>query len=178
LECSKTIQIITLVTSKGNIDIKLFGDKNPLTVSNFLENIKKGIYENKSFYKIINYPTTKIIQTGKFSNNESLKNDNPYKLTSTQNIPLEIAFKESSEPLYNKQVIDPIKLKNLRPLLGKGYLAMVKVGKNSSSSTEFFFIINRNSEFNGRYSIFGEVVNGFEILNKLEKKDKILKINL
>ena len=178
LECSKNIKLITFVTSKGNIDVKLFGNDNPLTVSNFIKNIKKGIYNKKSFHKIINYPTTKIIKSGKYIHNKSLKNNNPYNLMSTRKIPLEIGLKESKEPIYKKQFIDPIKLKKIRPLSGKGYLAMVKVGKSYSSSTEFFFILNRSSEFNGRYSIFGEIVNGFEILNKLGNKDFILKINL
>tara|TARA_Y100001968_G_C19404876_1_gene743090 strand:+ start:1239 stop:1421 length:183 start_codon:yes stop_codon:yes gene_type:complete len=53
---------------------------------------------------------------------------------------------------------------------------MVKVGKNKSSSTEFFFLLNKSSDFTGRYSFFGIVLKGFEILNKIDEKDMILKI--
>ena len=53
---------------------------------------------------------------------------------------------------------------------------MVKSGKSSSSSTEFFFVTNKFPELDGRYSIFGKVLNGVEILNKIEKKDLIYEI--
>ena len=54
---------------------------------------------------------------------------------------------------------------------------MIKTGNNSSSSTEFFFSLKKSSAFDGRYSIFGRVVKGFDTLDKLEKGDFIIKIN-
>ena len=177
LDCQRDTKIITFITSKGNIDIKLFGKTNPVTVGNFLKNINKGIYNNKSFYKIINYPNTRIIHSGAYSNLNSYKNENIYTLASSKTIPLEIAIKDSKEPIYSSQIIDPKKLKKIGHLFDKGSLAMVKVGNNKSSSTEFFFLLNKSTEFNGRYSIFGKVVKGIEILYKLEEKDIILKIN-
>ena len=42
---------------------------------------------------------------------------------------------------------------------------MVKVGKNYSSSTEFFFSLERSAELDGRYSIFGKLINGYDILS-------------
>ena len=53
---------------------------------------------------------------------------------------------------------------------------MVNINENSASSTEFFFTTNKLPELDGRYSIFGKVVNGFEVLERLEKNDKIIKI--
>ena len=53
---------------------------------------------------------------------------------------------------------------------------MVKSGKRKSSSTEFFFVTNKFPELDGRYSIFGKVVKGFEILEKIDKKDFIYEI--
>ena len=54
---------------------------------------------------------------------------------------------------------------------------MIKTGNNSSSSTEFFFSLKKSSAFDGRYSIFGRVVKGFDTLDKLERGDLIIKIN-
>ena len=53
---------------------------------------------------------------------------------------------------------------------------MVNINENSSSSTEFFFTTGKLPELDGRYSIFGKVINGFEVLERLEKNDKIIKI--
>ena len=50
---------------------------------------------------------------------------------------------------------------------------MVKINETSSSSTEFFFTLNSLPEFDGRYSIFGRVISGSEILDKIDKRDLI-----
>ena len=53
---------------------------------------------------------------------------------------------------------------------------MVKLNENSSSSTEFFFSLNKLPEFDGRYSIFGRVISGYKILYEINKNDLIKKI--
>ncbi len=53
---------------------------------------------------------------------------------------------------------------------------MVKKGERYSSSTEFFFVTNKFPELDGRYSIFGKIVKGVDILDKIGKKDLIYKI--
>jgi cyclophilin family peptidyl-prolyl cis-trans isomerase len=40
-------------TSMGTIKIKLFGDKAPVTVSNFIELAQKGFYDGLSFHRVI-----------------------------------------------------------------------------------------------------------------------------
>jgi len=53
---------------------------------------------------------------------------------------------------------------------------MVKNGDRNSSSTEFFFVTNKFPELDGRYSIFGKVVKGIEILEELDNDDLIYEI--
>ena len=62
--CIEANKIILFKTSKGDFEVKLFGKDSPITVSNFLENIKNNIYVNQKFYKIINYPQNKLIHGG------------------------------------------------------------------------------------------------------------------
>ena len=46
-------------------------------------------------------------------------------------------------------------------------------GNNKSSSTEFFFVTNKIPELDGRYSIFGKIIKGLEVLEKINKEDYI-----
>ena len=177
IDCSKDINTITFITTKGKIEVKLFKNSNPVTVGNFLKNIEKGIYNNKRFYKITNFPNNKIIHAGAMSSNELQGELNLERGNIDRTIPLEISIKNSNEPIYNSQINDPTKLKELRFLFEKGSLAMKKVDHKSSSSTEFFFLTNKSSAFDGRYSIFGKVVKGFNTLSRIEKGDLIIKIN-
>ena len=92
------------------------------------------------------------------------------------NIPLEIKLKKEIEPKYNYQIVDPSEITNLTNFFEKGSLAMVKSGERNSSSTEFFFVTNKFPELDGRYSIFGKVVKGIEILQEIDKEDLIYEI--
>jgi len=59
-----------------------------------------------------------------------------------------------------------------------GSIAMVKLGKNKSSSTEFFFVTNRIPELDGRYSIFGKIIKGLEVLEKIDQEDYIKEVKI
>ena len=62
--CIHSNKVVYFKTSKGNFEVKLFGKDNPVTVSNFLENIENDIYENQKFYKIINFTQIRFVQGG------------------------------------------------------------------------------------------------------------------
>ena len=138
--CIKSNKIINFKTTKGDFEVELFGKDNPVTVSNFLENIDNDIYENQKFYKIIVYPQIKFIHGGVDPKNKLYfeRNQNQYK--TSPSIPLEIKFKEESKPRYNYQIKNPNETENLVNTFESGSIAMVKNGKNKSSSTEFFFV--------------------------------------
>jgi len=89
-------------------------------------------------------------------------------------IPLEIKIINKA-PIYETSLVDPLKIKNLRHKFEKGSLSMVKINKKRSSSTEFFFSLNKMPEFDGRYSIFGRVISDLEILDEIDENDLIKK---
>ena len=178
--CTRKNRRVSFKTSKGDFDVNLYGENNPVTVYNFIKNIKKDIYKNKRFYKIINFPQVQLIHSGIYAENNYYKKENQNLNTNkfTRNIPLEIKLKKEIEPKYRYQIIDPSEIVKLANFFEKGSLAMVKSGKRNSSSTEFFFVTNKFPELDGRYSIFGKVVNGIEILNKIDKEDLIYEIKI
>ena len=176
LNCINNNRKVSFKTSKGDFDVKLYGENNPVTVNNFIKNIKKDIYKNKRFYKIINFPQVQLIHSGIYSENSYYKKENEYLNKLGRNIPLEIKLKKEIEPKYRYQIVDPLQIVKLSNFFEKGSLAMVKSGKRSSSSTEFFFVTNKLPELDGRYSIFGKVVRGIEILDKIDTKDLIYEI--
>jgi len=178
LTCTKSNKIVNFKTTKGDFEVKLFGKDNPVTVSNFLENIDNKIYLNQKFYKIINYPQISFIHGGVnpknklyFERNENLNKTSP-------SIPLEIKFKEESKPRYNYQIKNPNETENLVNTFENGSIAMVKSGKNKSSSTEFFFVTSKIPELDGRYSIFGKIIKGLDVLEKIKKEDFIKEIKI
>ena len=154
--------------------IELFADSHPVTVANFISKIKSNIYTNKNFYKIIDYSNNKLIHNGLNKIND-LGKINVEDIDNFASIPLEIKLK-NEKLKYEDPIIDQLEIKNLRHKFKKGSLSMVKINDKRSSSTEFFFSLNNLPEFDGRYSIFGRVISGSEILDKIDKNDLIKKI--
>ena len=176
--CIQDNKIVNFKTTKGDFEVELFGKDNPVTVSNFLENIDNDIYVNQKFYKIITYPQIKFIHSGVnpknklfFARNQKLNKTSP-------SIPLEIKFKEEGKPRYNYQIKNPNETENLVNTFENGSIAMVKSGNNKSSSTEFFFVTNKIPELDGRYSIFGKIIKGLDVLKKINKEDYIKAVEI
>jgi len=176
LNCEKKNLTITFITSKGLIKAELFGSSTPLTVANFISNTENGIYEKRNFYKIVDFPNNKILHGGIYStkNNEFSEK----KFNKNNRIPLEIKKINIKEPIYKIQISKPMNLKNIENKFEKGSIAMVKMDHQHSSSTEFFITLNRSSELDGRYSVFGKVIEGYDVLNKIELHDFIKKIEI
>ena len=176
--CIQSNKVVNFKTSKGDFAVRLFGKDNPVTVSNFLENIENNLYENQKFYKIINYPQISFIHGGVNPKNKlyiKLK-QNLSKISPS--IPLEIKFKEEIKPRYNYQIKNPSETVNLVNTFESGSIAMVKSGKEKSSSTEFFFVTTKIPELDGRYSIFGKIIKGLDVLRKINKEDYIKAVQI
>jgi len=159
--CIHSNKVVNFKTSKGNFEVKLFGKHNPVTVSNFLENIDNNIYVNQKFYKIINFPQIRFIHGGVNPENKLYIEGKQNLKKTSPSIPLEIKFKEEIKPRYNYQIKNPNETENLVNTFENGSIAMIKSGKNKSSSTEFFFVTSKIPELDGRYSIFGKIINQF-----------------
>jgi len=175
--CVKNNKIVLFETSKGNFEVKLFGKDNPVTVSNFLENVDKNIYINKKFYKIINYPHITFIHGGLNPKNKFYIERNQTLNKTSPTIPLEIKFQKEIKPRYNYQIKHPSETENLVNVFESGSIAMVKSGKKNSS-TEFFFVTNKIPELDGRYSIFGKIIKGIDVLEKINKEDFIREVKI
>ena len=176
--CVKVNKIVHIKTSKGDFEVKLFGEDNPVTVSNFLENIDNNIYVNQKFYKIIEYGQIRFIHGGVNQRYQTYTEKNQNLNMGISSIPLEIKFKEEMEPRYNYQIKNPYETKDLSNTFEKGSIAMVKSGNVKSSSTEFFFVTNKIPELDGRYSIFGKVIKGLGVLEEIEKGDFVIGVEI
>ena len=176
--CTQDNKVVYFKTTKGDFEVKLFGKDNPVTVSNFLENIENNIYVNQKFYKIIDFTQIRFVHGGVNPKNKLYFERNQNLNKTSPSIPLEIKFKEESKPRYNYQIKNPNETKNLVNTFESGSIAMAKRGKNKSSSTEFFFVTSNIPELDGRYSIFGKIIKGLDVLKKINKEDYIKAVQI
>ena len=176
--CIQNNKVVYFKTTKGDFEVKLFGKDNPVTVSKFIENIEDNIYVNQKFYKILNLTKIIFIHGGINPENKLYIERNQNLNKRSASIPLEIKFKDEIKPRYNYQIKNPNEIKNLVNTFESGSIAMVKSGKNKSSSTEFFFVTSKIPELDGRYSIFGKIIKGLDVLEKINKEDYIKAVQI
>jgi cyclophilin family peptidyl-prolyl cis-trans isomerase len=135
-----TSLVAVIKTNMGNIEIKLFEDKTPKTVQNFVGLAKKGYYNGVIFHRVID--------------NFMIQGGDP---TGTG---------RGGESLWGGKFEDEIvpSLTFDKP----GCVAMANAGQNTNGS-QFFITTVPTPWLNGHHTIFGEVVNGMDIVNKISK---------
>ena len=137
---------VLVKTSHGDITVELNEEKAPETVKNFLAYVNEGFFDNTVFHRVIK---DFMIQGGGFA----LKEDGS------------IEQKAAKAPIQNEAKNG---LKNK-----KGTIAMARTGDPHSATAQFFINHKDNDSldfpsFDGwGYAVFGEVVVGAEVLDKI-----------
>mmetsp|Transcript_3616 Transcript_3616/g.4415 ORF Transcript_3616/g.4415 Transcript_3616/m.4415 type:complete len:127 (-) Transcript_3616:42-422(-) len=74
---------------------------------------------------------------------------------------------KGGESIYGKKFDDEIsgQLSHDRP----GVMSMANSGSNTNGS-QFFFTYTKQLHLDGKYTIFGQIIDGFEALEKMEKE--------
>ena len=130
---------VLLQTTAGNITLELFPKAAPKAVENFLRLVEAGYYNGIGFHRIIK---GFMIQGG-----------DP---TGTG---------RGGSSIWNKTFEDEIALGYTFDR--GGILAMANAGANTNGS-QFFITTAKAPWLDGKHTIFGEVKNGFDVLNVLE----------
>ena len=137
--------VVVLDTSMGTIKVELFEDKAPNTVKNFLNYVEKKHFDGLVFHRVIeNF----MLQGGGFDKDlKERKTDAPIKNESTNG------------------------LKNER-----GTLAMARTNVPDSATSQFFinvknndFLDRANSRDKVGYCVFGRVIEGMDVVDKIRK---------
>lgn len=127
---------VILETTLGDIEIELFDNDMPVTVSNFKKLVEKGFYNNTIFHRVI---PDFMIQGG-----------DP---TGTG----------MGGPGYT--IKDEFTKNNKN---NRGTIAMANAGPNTGGSQFFINVVN-NNYLDKMHPVFGKVVKGMDVADKISK---------
>lgn len=169
---------VEVVTSKGAMKVVVDGYSAPVTAGNFVDLVDRGFYNGLPFTRA---EESYVLQVGDPPGKEVGFIDpatNKYRA-----IPLEVLVQGDEAPTYGITLEDAGRYKDLPvlPFSAYGALAMARPGDdpNGGSSQFFFFLFEPEltpaglNLLDGRYSVFGYVVEGKEVLGELKQGDKI-----
>lgn len=133
-------QKVRLATSMGDIVLELDAAKAPRTVENFVQYVKSGHYDGTLFHRVID---GFMIQGG------GMKPD-----------------------MGEKPTRAPIKLEAGNGLSNlRGTVAMARTAVPDSATAQFFINVVDNPRldtYGGGYAVFGKVVQGMEVVDKIK----------
>lgn len=154
--------LVELVTTEGNVKIKLFPKQAPKAVENFVKHAKDGYYKDTPFHRVIK---DFMIQGG------DPKGDG----TGGESIWKKGFKTEDSKQLYNI----------------RGALSMARAESRNSNGSQFFIVTNNEDvsdglaiqyypekiieqykkggapQLDGEYTVFGQVTEGMDVVDKI-----------
>lgn len=137
----KTFPEVVIHTTMGDITVELDRNRAPITVNNFLKYIKQGSYNNTIIHRV---QKDFVVQGGGYNKDYEEIED------------CEKIFNESGNGLRNT----------------RGTIAMARYNDPHSATSQFFFNMTDSPSLdpntkNWGYTVFGEVLEGMEVLNQI-----------
>ena len=138
--------VVLMSTSMGDIRIELDVEKAPITTKNFLDYVSAGHYNGLIFHRVI--PGFMIQGGGMDAQMKEKKGDAPIK-------------NEAANGLKNDI----------------GTIAMARTNVVDSATSQFFINVKDNDFLNHKssapaeygYAVFGQVIEGMEVVHNIEK---------
>ena len=134
---------VRLETEAGNTELELYPEQAPETVRNFLNLTALGLYDTTTFSRVV---PDFVIQGGNLATREG-------------GLSAEIG-------LRSRRTIpdEPNKIPHDR-----GVLSMARSDEPHSASTHFFILVSVAPDLDGKFSAFGRVTKGIEVVDAINK---------
>ena len=132
---------VVLETSLGAITIELFPDRAPNHVRQFLRLAQAGVYDGTAFHRVVK---GFVIQGGFMPS----RREPPDEKQET--------YIRTLQPEFNDTLHD------------RGIVSMARGDDPASATSSFFIVLARTPALDKRYSAFGRVTSGLDVIEKIE----------
>lgn len=147
-----TGSVVMMKTTKGTVKLVIFEKDAPVTSKNFLDLVDRGFYDGLTFHR---YEPGFVIQGGDPTGTGTGGFVDP-KTGKTKTVPLEVCATLSHEEV--------------------GTLGMARSTPDSGSSQFYITLSPHTSFLDGKYSVFGKVLDGIGTVRQLRRGDRIVSI--
>ncbi len=174
---------VEMQTNKGDLTVVIDGYSAPINGGNFVDLVNRGFYDGLDFNRAEDFY---ILQAGDPPGAEVGFIDP--KTKEYRAIPFEVLVQGDPEPVYEITLEDLGRYLDTPALPFNAYgaiaLARPEDDPNGGSSQFFFFKFDTEltppgyNLMDGRYAVFGYVIEGKEVLEKLNAEDKIISVKV
>ena len=158
-------EVAIVKTSKGDIKVALAGADAPIHVGNFVELAQKGFYDNLKFHR---YVPGFVIQGGCPNTRDASPEEvahprTPWAGYGTGNPGYSIKEEFTTNPHNSHE---------------DGALAMARSANPNSAGSQFYFCLGAQHSLDSGYTVFGQTVEGFDVIAALRAGDVIETIEI
>ena len=170
---------VAMETSKGDLTVVIDGYSAPVNGGNFVDLVQRGFYDGLEFNRAEDFY---ILQAGD-PPGEADGFIDP-KTNEYRAIPLEVLVKGDDLPVYGETLEELGRYLDVPaiPFNAYGAMALARPANDPNGGSSQFFFFKFDTEItppgynlmDGRYSVFGYLTEGKEILEELTAGDKII----
>ena len=135
-------QCVRLETELGNIEIEMLAEMAPENVRNFLNLVSMGAFDTTTFGRVV---PRFVIQGGNLATRENLTEE---------------LYRRSQRTVPD----EPNIIKHVR-----GIVSMARTEQANSASSHFFILVGDASNLDGKFSAFGRVRSGMDVVDQINK---------
>lgn len=147
------------IEGRGNLYIRLFTDEAPKTSAHISKLAKQGFYDGQRFFRVVRQPRPFLVQVGD-PQSKSKDLDDPDMGTGGSGA--KIAYENSG------------KLNDRAGMVGLSH----REGDRDAGDSQFYILLAPSKFLDGNYTVFGQVVAGLDVLQKIEKGDRVTAVTV
>jgi len=136
--------VVVIDTPKGAVTIELYPQEAPKTVENFLKLVKANFYNRQRFHRVESF----VIQVGDPDSKDMARQTT-------------WGRRGNGKPIGVAEISKKLKHK-------KGAVGMAHAGDPAQADSQFYIVKLANKIPEGKYAIFGQVISGIEVVDKIE----------
>jgi cyclophilin family peptidyl-prolyl cis-trans isomerase len=134
-------EIALEIADHGTVRIGLYDQVTPITVAHIVDLVTRGVYDDTLFHRVIK---DFMIQGG----DPTTRKRGP---DTTRGHWKNLSVEDEFKPIH----------------LDRGVIALGNRGRAGSAASQFFIVLSDQREMDGRYTVFGRVLSGMEVVDAI-----------
>lgn len=151
--------VVVMETAKGTIEFETFPEDAPKTVEQVLTLVKKNFYRGLRFHRV---EKNFVIQVGDPRTRDVTRMDQWGKGGSAGGSGKPIGVAEFSKKRLHK----------------RGAVGIAYASDPKEADSQFYIMLANRPALDGKYAVFGQVIAGMDVVEKIEVGDVIKKISV
>jgi len=148
--------VIVVETSRGSFAFETYSNDAPRTVKHVVELVRAGFYDGQRFHRVV---PGFLIQWG----------DPQSRDPSKEGVWGRGRSASSGAPVGAAEIPK-------RRTHTKGAVALAHPGNPADADSQIYVMLGPREELNGRYAVFGRIIAGLDVPDRIQKGDVILRM--